>query len=502
MTYSASARAESQEINPSSIIELYRLDLFEKIHGSDSSYYFHDGTNALTEGTRNIIWAGQTYTAFPVQVEGFEYTGSGQLPQPKLKIANVSGSITTILNAIRLINPGNDLIGAKLTRIRTFARFVDAVNFPGGVNPWGTPDSTAEWPREIYFIIQKTVETRDLCEFTLGSAFDLQGARAPKRQCLSNLCSWVYRSSECGYTGGRYYTSSNVLTTNPSLDDCSKSIDGCRVRFGETQTVGLVTQGSAVITNVDSAAIKQISQGDSIWGFGLTPSSTTVASVDPVALTITVSTLSTSTSTLGTSSGFLELPGLVVSDGTQIRIAESGEIPVYGMRVSGPFLPANEDVFVTSVSGPTGGYYYVNLNISFNSGLVGGLRGTATDASITNATAVPYRISWSLGNPFNQVGNAMATGDYVYPGINRQANNIIYTNTKVTNISLSQTAFIPSKAPGYPPYSQVYIGIISVYAALTPTTSVYTFRGQNLYTIRTGSLLPFGAFPGLSSFLV
>ena len=499
MTYSEAARAESQKINPSSIIELYKIDLFEKLHGGNNTYYFHDGTNSLTEGSQNVIWAGQVYTAFPVSVEGFEYAGNGQLPQPKLKIANVGGAISTILDAVRVVNPGNDLIGAKLTRIRTFARFVDAANFPGNVNPWGTPDSTAEWPREIYFIIQKSAETRDLCEFTLGSAFDLQGARAPKRQCLSNLCPWVYRSSECGYTGGRYYTDSNVLTTNPALDDCSKSLDGCRARFGETQTVGLVTKNSSVITNIDSSAIKQISPGDSIWGFGLTPLSTTITNVNATALTLTINTPSTSTSLLNTSSGYLELAGLVISNGTQIRIADSGEIPVYGMIVSGPFLPTTEDIFVTSVSGPSGGYYTVNLNIAFNSGLVGSLRGTRNDAYISYATGVPYRLNWPLQNdPLY----TMAVGDYVYPGVDKQANNIIYTDTKIQSIDAAYASFIPSKALGYPPNTNIIIGTISIYAALVPTLSVYTFRGQNLYTIRTGSSLPFGGFPGLSSFLV
>ena len=34
---------------------------------------------------------------------------------------------------------GNDLNGAKFTRIRTLARFLDAVNFTGNTNPYGTP---------------------------------------------------------------------------------------------------------------------------------------------------------------------------------------------------------------------------------------------------------------------------------------------------------------------------------------------------------------------------
>ena len=46
------------------------------------------------------------------------------------------------------------------TRIRTLAKFIDAVNFApiGGnpsVNPFGTPDPTAEFPQEVHAIDRK-----------------------------------------------------------------------------------------------------------------------------------------------------------------------------------------------------------------------------------------------------------------------------------------------------------------------------------------------------------
>ena len=49
------------------------------------------------------------------------------------------------------------------------------------VNPLGTPDPTAEFPREIYKIDRKSTETRDIVEFELAAPFDLAGVRSPKR---------------------------------------------------------------------------------------------------------------------------------------------------------------------------------------------------------------------------------------------------------------------------------------------------------------------------------
>jgi lambda family phage minor tail protein L len=183
--------SELQAIAPSAIIELFELQLNTAIQGSNTIYRFHAGTNA-TGNNGNVVWAGNTYQAFPIEAEGFEYSGNGQLPRPKIRVSNILGTITAII----LTTP---LEGAKVTRIRTMARYLDAVNFSGSVNPYGTPDSTAEFPREVYFIDRKSAETRDVVEYELAAAFDLIGVRAPKRQCISNICQWVYRSAECGY---------------------------------------------------------------------------------------------------------------------------------------------------------------------------------------------------------------------------------------------------------------------------------------------------------------
>ena len=85
--------------------------------------------------------------------------------------------------AVNATTTGNDLTGATVTRIRTLARFIDAVNFPGNINPYGTPDSTAEFPQEIYKIDRKSAENREAVQFELAAVFDLAGIRAPQRQC-------------------------------------------------------------------------------------------------------------------------------------------------------------------------------------------------------------------------------------------------------------------------------------------------------------------------------
>jgi len=51
------------------------------------------------------------------------------------------------------------------------------------VNPFGTPDPTAESKQEIYEIDRKSAENRTVVSFELAAKFDMAGVRAPKRQC-------------------------------------------------------------------------------------------------------------------------------------------------------------------------------------------------------------------------------------------------------------------------------------------------------------------------------
>jgi lambda family phage minor tail protein L len=169
-----------QNTNPSAIIELFTLQLDNNLHGATTIYRFHAGSSLKDNG--EIVWAGNSYQRFPIKAEGFAFR-QGQLPRPTLTVSNALGTITAILLNVNTTTAGNDLTGATVTRIRTLARFLDAVNFPGDINPYGTPDNTAEFPQEIYKIDRKSAENREAVQFELASVLDLAGIRAPNRQC-------------------------------------------------------------------------------------------------------------------------------------------------------------------------------------------------------------------------------------------------------------------------------------------------------------------------------
>ena len=191
--------SELQKINPSNIVELFQLQLDTTIHGANTTYYFHNGVSENNNG--NLIFDNVEYTRMPIEADGFEFNGK-QLPRPTLKISNILGTFTTILLTLP-----QGLEGAKVTRIRTLERYIDHINFDIGDilledesellqendslvsqessdNPHGTPDPTATFPNEVYYIDRKSTENRDIIEFELAASFDLQGVRLPKRQVL------------------------------------------------------------------------------------------------------------------------------------------------------------------------------------------------------------------------------------------------------------------------------------------------------------------------------
>ena len=197
---------------------MYTLDMTQFAGGS--ILRFHSGSNELRS---SVIWQGLVYFPMPIEGSGFDISTKGTLPRPRLKVANVNGSLSA------LVMQYSDLVGCKLTRKRTFARYLDAVNFTSGVNVNADPNQ--HLPDDLWYVEQKMTENKYQIEWELSSVFDLQGVQLPSRQVIQNSCSWQYKSAECGYTGTNYFDLLDVATTQ-SLDLCGKRLDSCKARFG------------------------------------------------------------------------------------------------------------------------------------------------------------------------------------------------------------------------------------------------------------------------------
>jgi len=232
---STSVSQEIQKLEPSALIELYELTYTSTVNGIDTVIRYHAGTNEIKT---DIVFGGNSYSAVPAQVTGFDKTTQGTLPRPKFKVANVDNALSAF---IQLYNP----LQGQIQRIQTHKKFLDAVNFTSGSN--ATADSSAiVTTDDIWYIDRISAENPEFVEFELSPKINLQNLRIPRRQ-ITEHCPWRYRtptdnangvagSSECGYKGKKCFDleDKEITGTNKaSLDRCGHKYSSCVKRFGK-----------------------------------------------------------------------------------------------------------------------------------------------------------------------------------------------------------------------------------------------------------------------------
>lgn len=223
MTTDAAFKKKIQQLAPGQLVQLFTLDLSPI--GESTTYNF---TNGTMDNGALVEFNSVVYTPLPVEVEGFEQTGEGKLPRPRIRISNVTGVLQSAVVTY------NDLVGATLKRKRTFYEFLD-----GG----SSPDDTAYY-EDQFIVDRKTKQNKFEIEWELVSALDIENVLLPRKQALGT-CTWRYRyyvdgafvdinddeGIECPYVGANYFTDSGAVTANADEDSCGRRLMDCKLRF-------------------------------------------------------------------------------------------------------------------------------------------------------------------------------------------------------------------------------------------------------------------------------
>lgn len=199
MPESAKITAEVQKLEPDAEITLWVLDLTDQ---GGAVFRFHG--ERTTDGAA-LTFDGLTFSAMPIVADGFAFNGTEQTPTPTLTISNVSNALPA------LIRDFDDLINGKVTRLRTFRKHLA---------DGSDPDGLAKFSEDIFFVNRKIQENKIVVQFELASITDVEGINLPLRRAVANLCPWVFKGTECGYSGG--------ATT------CAKTLAACKTNFGAT----------------------------------------------------------------------------------------------------------------------------------------------------------------------------------------------------------------------------------------------------------------------------
>jgi lambda family phage minor tail protein L len=221
--------ANLQSLSPAPGIELFTLDTtpLTAVNGVTGNGYIYN----WTPGTINdnaILFGGVTYVPLPIEFDQMKTTGQGVTPTPVIRISSLGGLLSTLISSF------NDLVGAKVTRIRCFEN-----NLDNGANP----DPTAFIGPDVFSVDSKSHQDKNYVEFELAVSYDQQGRTFPARQVIADCCTQTYRywngsafvQGTCPYTGSAYFDTSGNVTASPASDFCSKKLKtGCLLRYPNT----------------------------------------------------------------------------------------------------------------------------------------------------------------------------------------------------------------------------------------------------------------------------
>lgn len=224
--------SNTTDLNPDAIIELYQIDTSRTHYrngqkvSDGQTFYFTPGTI----GDEKVKFGGTEYIPCPIQGKDYQWNGQGTVAQPKLNIMNIGGIVSGLTIAL------DDLIGAEVTRIRTFVKHLDGQS---EANP------NIHWEPDVFIINRKSIHDKNQIEFELRTPFEALNVKVPRSLIMRNTCmrtyrqwingAWVYGT--CPYTGDAMYDGDNKPTNSTGSDICSKRLSSCILRFGEKANI-------------------------------------------------------------------------------------------------------------------------------------------------------------------------------------------------------------------------------------------------------------------------
>ena len=207
---------DNQKLEPGALIQLIELDGEARGMGI---LRFH-----AHQQSTPIIWKGEAYLPRPYETGGFGRSVEGNSSTPMLKISNIDGTITALCRQFQ------GMSGVKLTVRQTYAKYLDAANFPEG-----NPGASSMEKLDISYINQVTSLGRQEVLFSLAPPTAVKGQKLPGG-LIMNRCEWCmwgeYRGPDCNYTGIKMFDLDGNPVDDPALDRCSGLPSACELRHG------------------------------------------------------------------------------------------------------------------------------------------------------------------------------------------------------------------------------------------------------------------------------
>lgn len=127
-----------------------------------------------------------SYSAIPVESEGFETSSTGTSPRPVITFSNVTVDFENLIGTTDF----QSLVGKKLHRRRTLAKYIK-----GGSSDTGSGSTPIEFPRQTWVIDRVEQQTAQEISFELASPFAVEGLVLPYRIVGHNACPWAFQGA-------------------------------------------------------------------------------------------------------------------------------------------------------------------------------------------------------------------------------------------------------------------------------------------------------------------
>lgn len=152
----------------------------------------------LARNTDNVTFGGNTYTAFPFEIEASNEGSQGEIPTVTLRLSNVTRNLQGYLEA------QGGAVGASVVLTVVSSLYL------------------AENYSELQLTYDVLAATADAqwVVFTLGAAFP-QRRRFPLLRAIAHHCAWTYKGRECNYGGG-------LTACKRTLADCQAHANAAR----------------------------------------------------------------------------------------------------------------------------------------------------------------------------------------------------------------------------------------------------------------------------------
>ena len=147
----------------------------------------------LCRNTEDIQWNGETWTAFPLELDAPKQSGTGELPRFAVRVSNITRTVEGYLEQ------AGGGVGATVRMMVVMSNHLGLT----------TPELDEE------FSVQSTSYDQDWVTFNLSGSVNLF-RRIPQRRFMKNFCPFQYKGPEC-----------KCLSPLPT---CDKSLSACKAR--------------------------------------------------------------------------------------------------------------------------------------------------------------------------------------------------------------------------------------------------------------------------------